>query len=65
MTHPFKKIGNEPVAAKTRVTNIVRGVTLIDDYHWLRADNWQEALESSSKVKWLIFDMSTRLDKCG
>ncbi len=44
MSHTFKKLGNEPVAAINTVTNEVHGVTLRDDYHWMRAENWQEAL---------------------
>lgn len=50
MTATFKKIGNEPIAAKHRVTNQAHGVTLCDDYDWLRADNWQEALRDPEKL---------------
>ncbi len=50
MTQFFKKIGNEPVAQKLTVTNTVHGVTLRDDYHWLRAENWQEALREPEKL---------------
>lgn len=44
MTSNFKKIGGEPVAAVKTITNTVHGETLSDDYGWIRADNWQEAM---------------------
>ena len=50
MTHLFKKLGDEPVAAIHTVKNTVHGVTLEDDYHWLRAENWQEALREPEKL---------------
>lgn len=50
MTHTFKKLGNEPVAQIKTITNTVHGVILEDDYNWLRADNWQEALREPEKL---------------
>lgn len=44
MTSHFKKIGGEPVATIKTVTNKVHGETICDDYNWIRADNWQEAM---------------------
>jgi oligopeptidase B len=34
----------EPEATRNRSESSVHGVTRIDDYAWLRAENWQEAL---------------------
>jgi len=39
---------NPPLAAKKPVTSTVHGVTLTDDYAWLRADNWQEVMRDPS-----------------
>lgn len=50
MTHTFKKMGGEPIADTQTVRKVVHGVTLVDDYHWLRADNWQEALREPEKL---------------
>jgi oligopeptidase B len=33
-----------PTAERRPVETVVHGTKLRDDYHWLRADNWQEAL---------------------
>ncbi len=33
-----------PVAARKPVTATHHGITLVDDYAWLRADNWQEVM---------------------
>jgi oligopeptidase B len=35
-----------PKAEKRPVATTHHGVTLIDDYDWLRAANWQEAARS-------------------
>lgn len=35
-----------PVAAKQPVTAARHGITLVDDYAWLRADNWQEVMQT-------------------
>jgi oligopeptidase B len=37
-----------PVAKKVPHTSTWHGVTLVDDYHWLRADNWQEVMRDPS-----------------
>jgi len=34
-----------PVAKRLSVTQTVHGHTLVDEYHWLRADNWQECVD--------------------
>jgi len=37
-----------PVAARKPVTHTHHGVTITDDYAWLRADNWQEVMRDPS-----------------
>jgi oligopeptidase B len=37
-----------PEASRNRRETSVHNVTLVDDYAWLRADNWQEALRDPS-----------------
>lgn len=44
MKSHFKKTGSEPVAAVKTVSQTVHGEILNDDYNWIRADNWQEAM---------------------
>lgn len=39
-----------PLAAKKKHKTEFHGVTLHDDYHWLRADNWQEAMREPEKL---------------
>ena len=39
-----------PVARKQTVTATWHGVELKDDYHWLRAANWQEAMRDPSAL---------------
>ncbi|MCX5497599.1 S9 family peptidase [Kaistia dalseonensis] len=39
---------NPPNAAKRPVTSTHHGVTITDDYAWLRADNWQEVMRDPS-----------------
>ncbi|CAM5770074.1 peptidase S9 [Labrys miyagiensis] len=39
-----------PAAEKRPSERIVHGVTLYDDYAWLRADNWQEVLRDGSAL---------------
>jgi len=46
----FPATPNAPKAAKQPVTQTVHGVTLHDDYHWLRAENWQEAMRDPDKL---------------
>lgn len=37
-----------PIAARRPTTSRHHGVTLIDDYAWLRADNWQDVMRDPS-----------------
>lgn len=39
-----------PVAEKRAKTSTIHGVTLSDDYAWLRADNWQEVMRQPAKL---------------
>ena len=39
-----------PVAAKHSFEQTYHGVTTQDNYHWLRADNWQEAMREPEKL---------------
>ena len=39
-----------PIAEKRPSKRIVHGITLQDDYAWLRADNWQEVLRDGSTL---------------
>jgi oligopeptidase B len=48
-----------PVAEKRPSQRIVHGVTLHDNYAWLRADNWQEVLRDGSA---LPADIRTHLE---
>ncbi|MDX8353839.1 S9 family peptidase [Cognatiyoonia sp. IB215182] len=44
MTSRFPALPDAPMAEKRPTTAAFHGVTLHDDYAWLRADNWQEAM---------------------
>ncbi len=44
MTHNFPAFDGAPDAEKRVHQSSFHGVTLEDHYHWLRADNWQEAM---------------------
>ncbi len=48
-TH-FPSIQGAPLAAKKTHTTKFHGVTLEDDYFWLRAENWQEAMREPEKL---------------
>ncbi|RTL68179.1 MAG: S9 family peptidase [Hyphomicrobiales bacterium] len=37
-----------PIAAKRPSTSVHHGIELVDDYAWLRADNWQEVMRDPS-----------------
>jgi len=50
MTHMFKKSGGEPVARKVPAVSKWHGHELTDDYNWLRAENWQEAMREPEKL---------------
>lgn len=39
-----------PRAERRPVTQTVHGVTLVDDYAWLRADNWQDVMRDPSRL---------------
>ena len=39
-----------PVAQSRPQKQIVHGVTLVDDYAWLKADNWQQVLRDPSQL---------------
>ncbi|WP_322891223.1 MULTISPECIES: S9 family peptidase [unclassified Yoonia] len=46
----FKHLPDAPLADKRPTTATVHGVTLHDDFAWLRADNWQEAMRDPAKL---------------
>ncbi len=39
-----------PVARKESVTATWHGIEIHDDYHWMRADNWQEAMRDPARL---------------
>lgn len=43
-SRPNAAASTPPVAAKKPVTTTHHGVSITDDYAWLRADNWQEVM---------------------
>lgn len=48
---PFAHLTRQPpVAARKRTKRVVHGVTLVDDYAWLRARNWQAVIEDPKVV---------------
>ena len=44
MTSNFKAISGAPLAEQRIYKSLFHGIELNDNYHWLRADNWQEAM---------------------
>ncbi|WP_223428638.1 S9 family peptidase [Tateyamaria pelophila] len=46
----FPALPDAPVAEKRPTQQTVHGVVLNDDYHWLRAENWQEAMRDPAKL---------------
>lgn len=44
MSRPFPAPQDAPIAVRRPKTTTVHGVDLYDDYGWLRAPNWQEAM---------------------
>ncbi len=50
MSTYFPSIKGAPLAAKKPHKTEFHGITLVDDYQWLRADNWQEAMREPEKL---------------
>lgn len=50
MTTNFLSLKNPPIAEKRTHETSVHNTKLTDDYHWLRADNWQEAMREPEKL---------------
>ncbi len=50
MSSHFPALSGAPSAAKKTHSTNFHGVTLNDDYHWLRAENWQEAMREPEKL---------------
>ncbi|PUB14229.1 S9 family peptidase [Yoonia sediminilitoris] len=50
MKPTFPAIDGAPLADKRSATATFHGVTLCDDYAWLRAENWQEAMREPDKL---------------
>ncbi len=46
----FPSVQGAPLAVKKPHTTQFHGVKLIDDYYWLRAENWQEAMREPEKL---------------
>jgi oligopeptidase B len=47
---PKSRPPEPPVAVRRPLRRVVHGVELVDDYAWLRADNWQEVLRDPSAL---------------
>jgi len=45
---PRAPLPSPPLAERRPVTTVRHGVTLTDDYGWLRADNWQDVMRDPS-----------------
>ena len=50
MTQYFPSIPGAPVAPRKTTQSIHHGITVKDEYNWLRADNWQEAMRDPEKL---------------
>ncbi len=46
----FPAAKDAPAADKRPYSSTHHGITLTDQYHWLRADNWQEAMREPEKL---------------
>ena len=46
----FPSVNGAPQAEKRPHETKFHGITLSDDYHWIRADNWQEAMREPDKL---------------
>ncbi len=47
---PDKTAAKPPIARKQAVTATWHGIEIKDDYHWLRAANWQEAMRDPATL---------------
>jgi oligopeptidase B len=52
----FKHLPDAPLAEKRPTTATAHGMTLHDDFAWLRADNWQEAMRDPAQLPQDIAD---------
>ncbi len=59
LSHPAAPSPKPPIARKSPVTSTWHGTTLVDNYAWLRADNWQEVMRVPSV---LATDIREHLD---
>jgi len=50
MTCNFSALPGAPIAEKRATQTAYHGITLHDNYAWLRADNWQEAMREPEKL---------------
>ena len=50
MNYKISLPGKAPVADRKPHQNTDHGITRTDNYHWLRADNWQEAMREPDKL---------------
>ncbi len=50
MTPHFLSVKGAPIADKKSHETEFHGIKLYDDYHWLRAENWQEAMREPDKL---------------
>ena len=48
---PFAHLTRKPpVAERKRTQRVIHGITLVDEYAWLRAQNWQAVIEDPKEV---------------
>ncbi|MEZ5775294.1 MAG: S9 family peptidase [Hyphomicrobiaceae bacterium] len=50
MTIKKKPSDTAPVAARKPISRQVHGIDIVDDYGWLKADNWQEVMRDPSRL---------------
>ncbi|MGE3642722.1 MAG: S9 family peptidase [Beijerinckiaceae bacterium] len=51
-----RKVTKPPVAKKHPVATVMHGVKRVDDYGWLRAENWQDVLRGQGELSGEILD---------
>lgn len=51
MDQPQNTIAAIPAAAKRPVSSVHHGIERVDDYAWLRADNWQDVMRDPSALQ--------------